>query len=328
MSKLQTRGNGQIVRKKEQKDSIASWIEEQKGAIARALPRHMDVDRMTRLVLTAFRTNPQLMACSRPSLAGCIMTACQLGLEPNTPMGFCYLIPRRIKGKPECTFLLGYQGMMELARRSGMTSYVQAEIVREGDIFDFEKGLMPKLSHRPAGSVGSQVTHAYAIAHMKDSPPIFEVLSRDEIEARRSRSPASKGGPWVTDYEAMCKKTAIRALFNWLPRSAELQRVHALEVASELGQPQYDEKGNEACLADLPIPDFDEETGEVNEGPPTTLDDCKNADDVYAWILANKSIATANAESLALTDKMVTETCERLKLPHDERDGLMAELGL
>lgn len=37
------------------------------------------------------------------------MTAAQLGMEPNTPLGQAYLIPYENHGKEECQFQLGYR---------------------------------------------------------------------------------------------------------------------------------------------------------------------------------------------------------------------------
>ena len=72
---------------------FSSFLEKLKPQIANALPRHMNAERMARLALTAFSTNADLQQCSAQSIAGSIMTAAQLGLEPDTPMGHAYLLP-------------------------------------------------------------------------------------------------------------------------------------------------------------------------------------------------------------------------------------------
>ena len=54
---------------------LSSFMNKLKGQMALALPKHMNADRMTRLVLTAFSTNPALQKCTFDSIAGSIMVA-------------------------------------------------------------------------------------------------------------------------------------------------------------------------------------------------------------------------------------------------------------
>jgi recombination protein RecT len=46
-------------------------------------------------------------------------------------------------------------------------------------------------------------------------------MTIDEVEAIRARSRAGKNGPWVSDWAAMAKKTAVKQLSKWLPMSTE-----------------------------------------------------------------------------------------------------------
>jgi recombination protein RecT len=49
-------------------------------------------------------------------------------------------------------------------------------------------------------------------------------MSVEDVEKIRKRSKAADNGPWVTDWEAMAKKTAIKQLCKYLPLSIEVQR--------------------------------------------------------------------------------------------------------
>lgn len=82
------------------------------------------------------------------------------------------------------------------------------------------------------------MTYVYAVAHLISGDPVFVWLSKADVDARRARSRAAQSGPWVTDYEAMAKKTAVRALFPWLPQSVELATAVAIDEAVERGAPQ------------------------------------------------------------------------------------------
>jgi phage RecT family recombinase len=79
---------------------------------------------MARLALTSLRTVRGLAECTPASIMACVMTASQLGLEPGV-LGSCYLIPR----KGEATFLIGYQGLLDLIRRSGKVTSIASRVV-------------------------------------------------------------------------------------------------------------------------------------------------------------------------------------------------------
>ena len=112
--------------------------------IKRALPSHLNGDRMARIALTAFRTTPKLAECDPRSVFAAVIQASQLGLEPNI-MGQAYLIPY---GK-QCNLIPGYQGLIELARRSGKIVSLYAHVVHDRDAFDYTLGVDKTLTHKP-----------------------------------------------------------------------------------------------------------------------------------------------------------------------------------
>lgn len=221
-------------------DTLAKLVQKLAPEIARALPKHVNPDRMGRIVTTALRTVPKLAATTPTSFLGCVIQCAQLGLEPCTPLGHAYLIPRW-SGKRqvnECTLIVGYKGLIELARRSGQVSNVYAYSVRVGDSFAFQLGTDRSIQHVPSDAEDREskpITHVYAVAIIRGGQPEFQVLTKAQVEARRARSSAAGSGPWVTDWEAMALKSAVRALAPWIPQSAEFARAVALEDAAERG---------------------------------------------------------------------------------------------
>ena len=91
--------------------------------IQRALPAHMNADRMTRIALTAFRQNPQLASCDPKSVFAAVIMSSQLGLEVGI-QGQAYLVPY----KGQCQFIAGWQGLVDLVSRSGRASFSAASI--------------------------------------------------------------------------------------------------------------------------------------------------------------------------------------------------------
>lgn len=238
-------------------DQIRGLLEKMGPQIARALPRHLTPDRMTRIALTELRKIPKLLTCNPESFCGAIMACSQLGLEPGSALGQIYLIPF---GK-EVQVILGYKGMIELARRSGQIVSLGAHEVHENDVFEFEYGLTEKLRHVPNLKDRGQLIAVYAVAHFTGGGHQIEVMSKQDVDKVRSRSKSSSSGPWLTDYSEMAKKTVVRKLFKYLPISIEkLQLATALDEQADLGTQNVKEifEGEECSV--------DYTTGEVIDG--------------------------------------------------------------
>ena len=204
--------------------TIQSYLKKMGPEIEKALPSHMNADRMARIALTTIRTNPKLLECNVPSLLGAVMQAAQLGLEPGL-VGHCYLVPFKNNkaGTTDVQFIIGYKGMIDLARRSGNIESLYAHEVCENDHFEYEYGLEPKLVHKPAMKDRGNLIGVYAVAKFKDGGYQFEFMPKEEIERRKGYSKTAKFGPWVTDYVEMAKKTVIRHMWKYLPISVEIQ---------------------------------------------------------------------------------------------------------
>lgn len=204
---------------------LRQLIERQKPEIARALTgTALDPERFTRVALTVIKQNSRLLQCRPESLLGALMTSAQLGLEPG-PLGEAYLVPY----KDQVTFIPGYRGLIKLAWNSGQLRNISARVVHEEDEFEYEYGLHPDLRHRPARGDRGGITEVYAAARLLDGGEEFEVMSVPEIEAIRARSRAADSGPWVTDWPAMARKSAVRQLAKWLPMATVLNRAIAAD---------------------------------------------------------------------------------------------------
>lgn len=178
------------------KATMQQYIKQMQSEIKKALPSVITPERFTRIVLSALSTNPKLSETTPQSFLGAMMTAAQLGLEPNTPLGQAYLIPFW-NGKArclECQFQLGYKGLIDLAYRSGEVSVIQAQVVYEGDEFSYSFGLDPELKHVPASGDRGQPTHVYAMFRTKDGGYGFEVMSIDDVRAHAQKY--SKAPVW------------------------------------------------------------------------------------------------------------------------------------
>lgn len=214
-----------------------------------ALPRGLlDPDRFLRTVITTVRENPELQKCDPISLIAQCMKAAQDGLEIGELAALVPFYSKKL-GSYRATYIRSYLGEIELALRSGHVTKVWAKPVWANDRFHYREGLHPDIEHEPVfdGERG-ELRGVYAIAHMRWAEPMFEVLSRADVEAYRARSKAADSGPWATDYVAMAKKTAVRRL--QLPRSAADQRAPEQRTASQWGSVTPDDTDPDEPEAD------------------------------------------------------------------------------
>jgi recombination protein RecT len=212
--------------------SARQTLDAMKPQMALALPPHVNIERLCRVIMNAFQTTPALLNCDRNSFMKAAMTVAVLGLEPEGVLGQAYLVP--YKGQVQAQ--IGYKGLTALARNSGQISTLVAHEVCTNDTFDYEWGLNERLEHKPADGERGELTHVYAVAKFKDGSHHFEVLTKTEVDRIKAASPSASGNysPWKTHYTEMAKKTAIRRIAKYLPLF--VQRADAVNAAAEMGK--------------------------------------------------------------------------------------------
>lgn len=219
------------------------------------LPRGVDLPRFKNILLNVVRTNPDFLDADRKSLFNSALLAAKLGLEPDPELGQIYFIKR----KDKIVAQLGYIGQLELIRRSGVVSSVQAKCVYEGDVFDYELGLHDKLSFKPvaANRAHDKLTHVWLVVKYTNGGYHLDVLTRGQVEAVRDGSDgwkaykrgAIKDTPWNSSFSGMAIKTIIRANYKFLPKSSQL--VETIKADADFTSPDT-----------TPV-NYDTETGEV-----------------------------------------------------------------
>ena len=208
-----------------------------KAALARAVPECVNPERITRIAMTAVRANPTLASCHTGSVIGALLQLAQLGLEPNTPLGHGFLVPfhNKKQGITVCTPIIGYKGMITLAQRSGLLLSLNAMVARQGDEFSYHDSFEPDFKFVRKSELKAQLTHAWCYGLFKSGGRFMVVLERQDVLARKARSPAARSGwsPWQTDEAAMWRKTAVRAAQWQLPQTPEQQRAIVLAKAED-----------------------------------------------------------------------------------------------
>lgn len=253
--------------------NFPAMLEAYKGEIARALPKHLNPDTMMRIALTCFRMSPKLAECQPASVFACVIQASQLGLRPGL-MGECYLIPY----KDQCTLQLGYQGLLDLVRRSGLVQSISAHLVHERDEFDVAWGTQPGIVHKPYldGDAGA-VRLVYAVAQLKGGGVHAELMTLHDIERIKNRSQnvinAARYGkqtPWDTDWGEMARKTVLRRICKYLPKSTDLATALAIDDSAYRGRQALNVQDaiTNTFVPPVLTADDPDPTGEVDPPPP------------------------------------------------------------
>lgn len=257
------------------KPTLKQWVARMSDQIKNALPANITPERMSRIALTALSKNADLAQSTPESFMGALLTSAQLGLECNTPLGQAYLIPYRNKGVMETQFQLGYQGLIDLCYRTGQYKKIVARIVYEGDDFDYEYGLNEKLIHRPREKSDKQI-YVYAMYELKNGASAFEVMSWDSVMAHAKKySKAVQRGnasPWTTDPESMAKKTVLKKVLKYAPKTVENADIiaEAVNGDSAIIKTNVIKDGNDFTFTkDF---DYSPENAEVEEKTPPKIE--------------------------------------------------------
>lgn len=206
-------GNGTAVAKKPPFETLKDMLERAQDKLAEVAPKHLKVDRMVRLLLSACSRNPKILECTPTSVLQFAMKCSETGLEPIGPGG-AWPIPyenRKVSPKvTELTFIPDYRGLVNIAKRAGCIKEAWAEIVRENDFFDYELGVNPSMVHKPARGDRGDLEATYCVIVMPDDTRRFVVMDAADVAHIRSKSRASNSGPWCTDTAEMWKKSVVR----------------------------------------------------------------------------------------------------------------------
>lgn len=243
---------GTDVARQPQAVTLGSQIRDMEKQFRMAAPRGVEAAQLVRDSLTCLRTIRSLDKCDPQSVLGSLMTCAQLGLRPGV-LGHAWPLPfwdsrfewvdpetqRVRKGGYRAQFVIGYQGLVELAYRSRMVRSVFARTAMENDLFDIDLGVADTLVHKPllTGDRGGPA-HYYAVVKLDGGGSTFFWMNYPDMLAYRDRyAPRNKAqqvtGPWASDpgsqeFDGMSHKTCFRQLSKFVPKGTDLAT--AIEV--------------------------------------------------------------------------------------------------
>lgn len=302
-----------------------------KSQIQMALPKHITPEKMIRTALTCAISTPKLLDCDPASLCGAVIQAAALGLVPGVT-GQAYLVPfwNSKTNRFEVQLMPGYQGLVELAYRSGKVDSIMAYVVREGDHFEYRYGIDPICEHKPARSDGGLLA-AYAVVRMKGVDRAeFLVMEGWEIlairEAAKTKNKGKEGSAWIHHEPEMWKKTVLRRLCKALPKSVDLQEAVGLGDKEEAGLPQ--DLGN---IIDVDGTDPDQAQPEEPPAPdgPDPPEDLPKDDELVsdrAQMMGDYRGLIADIDGKAAAGDLSKAIAADTTLSRQQKETLQAEL--
>ncbi len=230
--------------------------------MAQRCPAHVRPERIISAVMSKVYSDPKIVDCTETSIIKAAVQCCSYGLEPDTPLQQCHLIP--FAG--ECKLIMGYRGLITLAYNTGEISKIEHRIVYANEDFALNFGQRGEvlLSHSPAID---EEPGDYRLCYLwisltgREAWPQFYYLTKRESDAIMKDSPGAKksDSPWHTDYGPMAVKSLIKRSLKYLPLSPE----KAERLLSAVARDNAAETGK-AVPADR---DFDEKLQQMGLNP-------------------------------------------------------------
>ena len=234
------------------KEGIASFLaKEAVKANVESVVGVKDSQRFISSVVSAVQTNQALVECTNSSILSAALLGHSLNLPQSPQIGMFYLVPfknkKKIKDEDgrektveiiEATFQLSYRGMLQLAMRSGQYKAINVTDIREGEIASYNP-IEDTYEFTPETDINKRMSLPiigyYAYFEMINGFKKGIYWSKEQIEAHAKKYSATyrKGyGLWVTDFDAMAKKTMLRQLISkWGIMSVEMERAYVGDQA-------------------------------------------------------------------------------------------------
>lgn len=199
-------------------------------------------------VISIATSNNQLRNCLPETILGAAMVAASLDLPLVPTLGLAYIVPY----KGSCQFQIGYKGLIELAERTGAFKSIIDEPVYEGELVkrnrfygEYEFDESKRVSDKVVGYMAS-----FTLINGFSKMIYWE---KSEIESHAKKfSQAYKAGyntPWKTDFDAMARKTVLKALFSkYAPKSISYELQTAINFDQSVSAPKYTDNMTEDTL--------------------------------------------------------------------------------
>ncbi len=203
-----------------------------------------------------------LMECDQSAIVREALKAATLRLPLNRGLGFAWLVPYKDHGNPVPQFQIGYRGYIQLAQRTGLFRFINADMIYAGETVHIDRmsGDVQVMGEATSDEVIGYFAHFELLNGFRKS--LAWTKSKLDGHAQKySKSYRSSKSPWNTgEYDKMALKTVLAELLRkWAPLSVEMQQAVTadLEDSDPRGVPDErpDVDLSTVIEADEPPPD-------------------------------------------------------------------------
>lgn len=225
-------------------------------------------------VISVANGNSQLRNANPMTILGSAMVAATLDLPVVPTLGLAYIVPY----KGQAQFQLGFKGLIELAERSGQFKNIIDEVVYEGQLVKKNRFTGEYVFDEDAKTSNKVVGYMARMDLINGfSKTIY--WTKEEVEAHAKKfSQAFRSGynsPWKTDFDAMARKTVLKALFaKYAPKSVAIQQ--AIKFDQSVTKPA------DITDDDLTIDAFDVDYADNEPVQEAVVEETKPAEDLFS----------------------------------------------
>lgn len=204
-------------------------------------------------VISVANGNPQLRKADPMSIIGAAMVAATMQLQVVPTLGQAYLIPYG----SQCTLQVGYLGILQLCQRSGQFKKIIAATVHEGELVSGDEFSEDYVFDKKART-GDEVVGYMAKFELLNGFTKTAYWTVEDVKKHAMKfSQAYKSGynsPWKSDFDSMAKKTVLKSILKYAPKSVEMQR--AVTFDQSVVTTNVDASDIEELDIDAFVPDY------------------------------------------------------------------------
>lgn len=178
--------------------------------------------------------NAYLRKATKQSLLESIVNIAQVGLTLNPVAKEAFLIPRYEKTTKsvKCVLEPSYVGLVKLLTDAGSVTSINTQLVYENDEFSINLAGDDPVRHIPSRDKREKIIGAYSLAKLATGEKQVEWMDIEEVNKIRDTSESykawkkdsSKQTIWNTYYGEMVRKTVLKRMYKYLPRTDRMQQ--------------------------------------------------------------------------------------------------------
>ena len=178
--------------------------------------------------------NGYLRKADANSLTLALVNVAQTSLTLNPIAKEAFLIPRydRTHKIIRITLEPSYVGLVKLLTDAGSVTSINTQLVYQEDEFSIDLAADQPVRHIPKLKDRGEIWGAYSIAKLATGEKQVEWMDVEEIHKIRDTSESFKAWKddntkqtiWNTYYGEMCRKTVLKRIYKYLPRTDRMER--------------------------------------------------------------------------------------------------------